>query len=891
MNADETLRQLLHERSGEVVILCGAGASHEPPTCLPTASTLMNAYLQNLIEIIENIHGIPIRKYISGRLELVSTRVQFEVFFSHVSKYVDPELDFVRQTLDITDHNWLHRWLAYFIERGATIWTTNFDTGIENAFKDIYGRSPAVAVDWSNDAMISLPNGGIRKLHGSLDSAEKGDLAARVEDLARHAWLLSRSDQLIQVRERELAHKHLLVIGYSGSDTLDITPLIERIPLASLIWLDHSDLPDHFEISCGVTAVSVKATAPTQTWTICANTLAVLGPLCALAPTLKKERRASPSPQEVAYTLISSHQGVTDLLCLLSEIIYGASIEHQLDRFWHEYMLGDKPIAFGRLFLARCYQRKEQYIRSVAAYLEYEQYDDLPHFTRAQIKVLHLQNLVWIGWSGTAQVFANEIIDEVSGTPHESHFRHIVEESLSPGNTLLYSLREFCDQAKRLLSSGQYSSFCIYCYNKCGAVLRSLWAAPEQAQLSADDIHLVVDMTEKCIRLFNLNDIVSHFDGALTYARHKGVLVGDAKFDIEKFVESGVVMDEDNFVKANIFFNIACEIYPDIDLEQILCLCPANRPCNSQTERVRAEGALTGLLIKISEAKTSEGGREIMTVLERYGQNLREKGRSLGFAFALLAWCFDKGDPMETEAETMKLLGELETKIDQRWKTHTSIMEQVLAPLPGNIRANVLLRHVRSLPHYQYMGMLDGVENLKLKGDIRGALLILEYLPRDLVYVLEEYADCYASAGGYAEALTYAQWALRLDDKSYTAWYIVGHILHNSSVPELIPVGRQALLLSLNIEGYNSEIVKEIICACAKMEDPEALSMACKLYVVDDADELFIRTISELIELSSSAEVITVLKMFYRDLFFSGASVEPRSYRHILDLRAQLGIV
>jgi hypothetical protein len=159
---------------------------------------------------------------------------RFESLIDDIRKDLDPELH-LSQIFSSEFFNKTHILLASLILRGASVVTTNFDICIENALGNlIYNNYIFNGKDL--DPLEGNNLGVVVKPHGSIGQDNRS-LVISVEALAKTArGFLNYPNWrklLLDLFSKEL----VVVIGYSGSDDFDITPILQEAKPKQLVWL------------------------------------------------------------------------------------------------------------------------------------------------------------------------------------------------------------------------------------------------------------------------------------------------------------------------------------------------------------------------------------------------------------------------------------------------------------------------------------------------------------------------------------------------------------------------------------------------------------------------------------------------------------------------------
>ena len=236
--------------------LVGAGISMDPPSCVPSARMFVNELFKYYApeEEIETL------------LSFESLRYEFLV--EKVQNLFDKELKFLDYLSKAKEPNSIHIFLANMIMRYNYVITTNFDYLIERALKkklDVYPafhdyhKKVMVIItkeDYQKKVSFQFP---IIKIHGSKWDVIKGRLTK--DSLVTTIRALGREREkgetfAIEPYKKPLINevmngRDLVIMGYSGSDDFDISPMLKELSnMKRIIWIehDHSLTPGNEEI-------------------------------------------------------------------------------------------------------------------------------------------------------------------------------------------------------------------------------------------------------------------------------------------------------------------------------------------------------------------------------------------------------------------------------------------------------------------------------------------------------------------------------------------------------------------------------------------------------------------------------------------------------------------
>jgi tetratricopeptide (TPR) repeat protein len=225
--------------------LVGAGISMDPPSNVPSArmfvKELFNYYAPK--EEIEHLE------------QLESLRYEFLV--EKVQNLFDKDLKFLDYLDQVKQPNAIHVFLANMIMRYNYVITTNFDYLIETAMKNILSTYPMyhnyhqnfmiiiTRDDYEKNVRLKFP---VIKIHGSKWDCIQGRLTSK--SLITTISALGKEREkgktfAIEPYKKKLVDsitrdQILVVMGYSGSDDFDISPMLKELNLnKALLWIEH----------------------------------------------------------------------------------------------------------------------------------------------------------------------------------------------------------------------------------------------------------------------------------------------------------------------------------------------------------------------------------------------------------------------------------------------------------------------------------------------------------------------------------------------------------------------------------------------------------------------------------------------------------------------------
>ncbi|MFX1390023.1 MAG: tetratricopeptide repeat protein [Promethearchaeota archaeon] len=239
-----TIKDLFSEKR-LYTYLVGAGISMDPPSSVPSARMFVRELFKYYAPEDE----------IEKLLSLNSLRYEFLV--EKVQNLFDKELKFLDYLDRIKEPNAIHIFLANMIMRYNYVITTNFDYLIEMALKKKLSMFPAfheyhkkvmVIVkkeDYQKKVSFQFP---IIKIHGSKWDVMKG--RSTEDSLITTISALGREKEkgetfAIEPYKKPLINevifgRDLVIMGYSGSDDFDITPMLRELKnMKRIIWIEH----------------------------------------------------------------------------------------------------------------------------------------------------------------------------------------------------------------------------------------------------------------------------------------------------------------------------------------------------------------------------------------------------------------------------------------------------------------------------------------------------------------------------------------------------------------------------------------------------------------------------------------------------------------------------
>ena len=225
--------------------LVGAGISMDPPSCIPSARMFVHELFK---------YYVP-KEEIEALSSLESLR--YELLVEKIQNLFDKELKFLDYLSEVTEPNAIHIFLVNMIMRYNYVITTNFDYLIEYAFKkkleffpvfhDYHKKVIMIITkeDYQKNVSFQFP---VIKIHGSKWDVIKGRMTK--DSLITTISALGREREkgetfAIEPYKKPLINqvmdkRDLVIMGYSGSDDFDISPMLKELKnMNRIIWIEH----------------------------------------------------------------------------------------------------------------------------------------------------------------------------------------------------------------------------------------------------------------------------------------------------------------------------------------------------------------------------------------------------------------------------------------------------------------------------------------------------------------------------------------------------------------------------------------------------------------------------------------------------------------------------
>jgi hypothetical protein len=231
------LPKLTRHDPSEVVVLAGAGVSTEEPSGIPAAWGLLEALLRWVAPRADARADLA-RRMMPGHQFNPYHFLRFEGFIQAIAQ-IDPNIFYyLESTQTFGGPNVNHRLLARMAIDGATVLTTNFDTRIEQAI----GNRRLSTFVLSSKRRAPSPMDRLIKIHGSFPWMRGRNVTPRatLTQIGKLGLGFERFPEFQDWFRALTTGKHLIVIGYSASDSFDVVPLIENCSNARTVtWFSY----------------------------------------------------------------------------------------------------------------------------------------------------------------------------------------------------------------------------------------------------------------------------------------------------------------------------------------------------------------------------------------------------------------------------------------------------------------------------------------------------------------------------------------------------------------------------------------------------------------------------------------------------------------------------
>jgi hypothetical protein len=217
-----------------ITFLFGSGISRPYPTSIPT----VNDFYDSLIKKSSIEPEIQIELW--NMINNTYPQPRFEVFINEFQKYIDKESKFIN-IFNIQSFNTIHSFIANYIENGSIGITTNFDLCIEYA-----GINSEKVFSYNGLDIKEIKKGNnLYKPHGSIDL--KKNIVITDESLSKTNDGFISLPNWRKTLIDSLDNKIVIVLGYSGSDDFDITPILLESKPKLLVWIEYENIELDFK--------------------------------------------------------------------------------------------------------------------------------------------------------------------------------------------------------------------------------------------------------------------------------------------------------------------------------------------------------------------------------------------------------------------------------------------------------------------------------------------------------------------------------------------------------------------------------------------------------------------------------------------------------------------
>ncbi|MDQ3821700.1 MAG: SIR2 family protein [Actinomycetota bacterium] len=224
----------------DTTILFGAGVGI--PAGLPGAKQLIAAIADELVTDPHWAKVIVEAAQPDGPM-------RFETAMEWLIEAVDEELSLLAFFDDALPGP-LHTALASAALVGAQLVTVNFDDLVERELAAA-GATPSTVDAHAKGRVVRGRGPAVLKLHGTRVVHERGSvhpatqpLHATISEIVRRGGGFGLSTRAASRLRRAVTGRELIVVGYSGSDDLDVVPALAKASPERVRWLQHADAID-----------------------------------------------------------------------------------------------------------------------------------------------------------------------------------------------------------------------------------------------------------------------------------------------------------------------------------------------------------------------------------------------------------------------------------------------------------------------------------------------------------------------------------------------------------------------------------------------------------------------------------------------------------------------
>lgn len=250
-----SIYQLCESSSKPLAAFIGSGLSVPEPSSLPLTKEVIVSLLN--LDWVVGDEKFPIPESQIENSDLY--KIRLEHILSIFNEWGHHDLGHLLRQFADAPPNWYHKKIAEFCQKQKIkcIVTTNFDLCLEKALQEYnFAYNVIVTEDdkYSNDPNIM----NIFKIHGSIEFSNDRyfarGLGATLESIysGLSAWkrhiILKLLDQYTFV-----------FLGYSGSDSYDINPVLYELSNSNLFWVVHKNSDEDKQIPSEVTNILARS--------------------------------------------------------------------------------------------------------------------------------------------------------------------------------------------------------------------------------------------------------------------------------------------------------------------------------------------------------------------------------------------------------------------------------------------------------------------------------------------------------------------------------------------------------------------------------------------------------------------------------------------------------
>jgi len=234
------------------IILCGAGISMNAPTSLPTVYKFLEDIIRFCCE--DSAAAAEIYNAVkTSNINYKSVSPRFEVLIEYIKNAFDENLE-IANVFSSKTFNETHLFIAELLSLGASVITTNFDCCIENACEFNKIKYSKYIFTGQHHDLPKLPSlhKSIIKIHGSIEQSNRGLLVMTLSALSKTKNGFNGFSDWKNYFLKLCENKTALILGYSGSDDFDITPLLKEAKFRKCFWYSFNyskEIPQSIPIS------------------------------------------------------------------------------------------------------------------------------------------------------------------------------------------------------------------------------------------------------------------------------------------------------------------------------------------------------------------------------------------------------------------------------------------------------------------------------------------------------------------------------------------------------------------------------------------------------------------------------------------------------------------